>query len=281
MADAITPALKWPGSKRWLVDRLSELYAPHRKRWFVDLFTGSGAAALGVHPDRAILNDVNPHVMNFHKWVRMGLCIDHDMARGVDGLVVPLVNDQDIYYAHRERFNALIDAGQANSQEAALLFWYMNRTGYNGLVRFNRGGHFNTPFGRYAKLDYAGYAVKFHQIGRAMQTWRLLSRDFTLVPVKPGDFLYADPPYDDQAGGGFTGYAAGSFAWYDQVRLADFLAKHDGPVVASNAATDRIIDLYRERGFQVETVAVRRSISCKGSRRTAAMEIIATKGVGR
>jgi DNA adenine methylase len=281
MSDTIQPALKWPGSKRWMVDRLSELYAPHRKRWFIDLFTGSGAAVLGVRPDRAVMNDANPHVMNFHKWVRMGLCIDHDMARGIDGLVVPLVNNSATYYAHRKRFNDLIDAGQSNTQEAALLFWYMNRTGFNGLCRFNRGGHFNTPFGRYAKLDYAGYAVKFHQIGRAMQTWRLLSRDFAAVPSKPGDFLYADPPYDNEKSAGFTSYAAGGFGWHDQVRLADFLARHDGPVVASNAATERIIDLYRERGFAVETVQVRRSISCKGSERKPALEMIATKGVKR
>lgn len=280
MVDAITPALKWPGSKRWMVERLSEFYAPHRKRWFIDLFTGSGAAVLGVRPERAVINDANPHVMNFHKWVRMGLCIDHDMARGTDGLVVPLSNDSGTYYAHRERFNNLIDAGQSNTQEAALLFWYMNRTGFNGLCRFNRGGHFNVSFGSYAKLDYAEYAVKFHQIGRAMQTWRLLSRDFALVPSKPGDFLYADPPYD-KVGSNFTDYASGGFSWRDQVRLADFLARHDGPVVASNAATERILDLYRERGFAVETVQVRRSISCKAESRKPATEMIATKGVKR
>jgi len=274
--EPIAPALKWAGSKRWMVNRLRELYRPYQGRWFIDLFTGSGAAAFGVRPGRAVLNDLNPHVINFHRWVRMGLCVDHDIARGTDGMVVPLVNDAETYYAHRARFNALIDAGKDNTQEAAILFWYMNRTGYNGLCRFNRSGYFNVPMGRYAKLDYEALAGDFPTLSKTMWAWRLLSRHFSKVPFRPGDFVYADPPYDHD-GTGFVDYAAGSFGWEDQVCLAEFLANHDGPVVASNAATDRIVDLYLSHGFGIEYVEVPRRISCKAGERKPALEIIATK----
>lgn len=276
--EPLTPALKWAGSKRWMVDRLRGYYEPFRGRWFVDLFTGSGAAVLGVMPARAMINDANPHVINFHRWVRMGMCVDHDIAKGTDGLLVPLRNDEETYYAHRKRFNELIDAGKHDTQEAAILFWYMNRTGYNGLCRFNRAGHFNVPMGRYKNLDYQALSADFQRISRAMWAWRLLARDYQRVPFRPGDFVYADPPYDHD-GTGFVDYAAGSFAWHDQERLAAFLAKHDGPVVASNAATDRIVDLYLSHGFGIEYVEVPRRISCKAGERRAALEIIATKGV--
>ena len=63
-------------------------------------------------------------------------------------------NESGNYYASRHRFNELLQAGEAGTAEAASLFYYLNRTGYNGLCRFNRRGLFNVPFGRYRKIDY-------------------------------------------------------------------------------------------------------------------------------
>ena len=56
--------------------------------------------------------------------------------------------------SNRDRFNALIAAGDYSNAEAAGLFYYLNRTGYNGLCRFNRSGGFNTPCGRYSRINY-------------------------------------------------------------------------------------------------------------------------------
>ncbi len=64
-----------------------------------------------------------------------------------------MANDSRQYYAHRERFNQLLSEGQGETAEAAALFYYLNRTGYNGLCRFNRGGGFRlVPFGRYSRI---------------------------------------------------------------------------------------------------------------------------------
>ena len=52
------------------------------------------------------------------------------------------------YYKARNRFNALLKSKAFNTAEAAALFYYLNRTGYNGLCRFNSSGGFNVPFGR-------------------------------------------------------------------------------------------------------------------------------------
>ena len=58
--------------------------------------------------------------------------------------------------------------------------------------------------------------------------------------MQPDDFIYADPPYDVE----FVSYSQQGFNWDDQVRLADWLAKHPGPVVLSNQATERVVQLY-------------------------------------
>ena len=104
-----------------------------------------------------------------------------------------MANDQALFYRHRDRFNDLLASRRADSREAAALFYYLNRTGYNGLCRFNRSGLFNVPFGRYARI---GYIRDFSEYRDSFAAWTFVSRDMEAVPLEPGDFVYADPPYD-------------------------------------------------------------------------------------
>ena len=94
--------------------------------------------------------------------------------------------------------------------------------------------------------------------------------DFEDLKLRNDDFVYADPPYDVE----FTQYAKQAFTWEDQVRLAKWLAQHPGPVVASNQATDRIVELYSSLGFKLMTLDAPRRISCTGDR-TPAREVLA------
>jgi DNA adenine methylase len=92
------------------------------------------------------------------------------------------------------------------------------------------------------------------------------------VALQPDDFVYADPPYDVQ----FTRYGKDGFAWDDQERTAECLARHRGPVVLVNQATARIEKLYRRLGYGVRFLDAPRRISCTGDR-TPAREIFATR----
>jgi DNA adenine methylase len=257
---ALAPPLKWAGGKRWQVPLLRPLWEPHRRRRLVEPFCGGLAVALGLQPERALLNDRNPHLINFYRRLQRGLTI-----------TIPMRNERAAYYRHRDRFNALIDAGAADTAEAAALFYYLNRTGYNGLCRFNRRGRFNVPFGRYARIRYTR---DFTAYAGALAGWTFRHGDLAAVPVEPDDFIYADPPYDVQ----FTAYAAGRFDWDDQERTAALLARHPGPVVLVNQATPRIMQLYRLLGFKVHTVQAPRRISCTGDRRPA-REVVATRNL--
>jgi DNA adenine methylase len=207
-------------------------------------------------PDEALLNDVNPHLVNFYRWLKRGLEV-----------TIPMRNDRALYYAHRERFNRLLQNGQATSAEAAALFYYLNRTGYNGLCRFSQKGRFNVPFGSYKTISYER---DFSEYRAAFTRWTFTATDFEAVPLKPDDFVYADPPYDVD----FTQYAKGGFTWDDQVRTAQWLARHPGPIVLVNQATDRIIALYQSLGFSLRYLKAPRMISCTGDR-TPAREVLA------
>jgi len=226
----------------------------------VEPFCGGLAVSLGLGPRRALLNDINPHLINFYRWLGRGLRID-----------IPMSNNRELYYRHRERFNELLAAGRGQEAEAAALFYYLNRTGYNGLCRFNRRGTFNVPFGRYANINYTR---DFTPYGEAFSGWEFIGDDFASIPLERDDFVYADPPYDVE----FTHYAQGGFGWEDQVRAAAFLARHRGPVVLSNQATRRIVTLYRKLGFKLRYLSAPRMISCDGDR-TRAREVLAMKNV--
>ena len=162
-------------------------------------------------------------------------------------------------------------AGKGRTAEAASLFYFLNRTGYNGLCRFNRSGEFNVPFGSYKQITYTR---DFTPYRAAFADWDFSVGDFEAIALAPTDFVYADPPYDVE----FTQYSQGGFTWDDQVRTATWLSKHRGPVILVNQATDRVADLYRTLGYGVRDLDAPRRISCTGDR-TPAREVLATRNI--
>jgi DNA adenine methylase len=256
----LRPPLKWAGGKRWQVPHLLPLWASNEGRRLVEPFCGGLAVTLGLMPRRALLNDVSPHLINFYRWLKRGLTI-----------TIPMENDKTLYYAHRVWFNEILGSGGASTSRAAELFYYLNRTGYNGLCRFNQSGGFNVPFGRYARI---GYVRDFSEYRAALSDWQFDSSDFEDLKLESADFVYADPPYDVE----FTHYSKNGFSWDDQVRTAKWLAKHKGPVILSNQATKRIVKLYRKLGFTLRFLEAPRMISCTGDR-TPAKEVLALKNL--
>jgi DNA adenine methylase len=230
----------------------------HRDRRLVEPFCGGLAVALGLMPDRALLNDINPHLINFYSWLKQGLRVD-----------IRLEHNSTVFYTHRARFNDLLRQRQEQSREAASLFYYLNRTGYNGLCRFNSSGEFNVPFGKYTRINYTN---DFSHYGPVLGAWEFRLGDFAQLPIVPDDFIYADPPYDVE----FTKYAKEGFSWDDQVRTARWLAAHPGPVVLVNQATDRILELYRDLGFRLTFLHAPRRINCTGDR-SPAREVFALR----
>ena len=259
----IRPPLKWAGGKRWLLPYLKPIWTSYSNRRLVEPLCGGLAVTFGLKPTRAILNDINPHLINFYQQIKQGLNVD-----------ISMVNDKELYYKQRERFNQLIKEDNWNTPEAAQLFYYLNHTGYNGLCRFNKSGLFNVPFGRYSKINYL---KNFKPYTQMFADWDFTCGDFSKVNVSSEDFVYIDPPYDVE----FRQYSAEGFSWEDQVRLANWSANLNAPVVISNQATDRVVELYKSLGITYQFVDGPRFISCVGNRRGAVIEVLATMRVLR
>jgi DNA adenine methylase len=249
------PLLKWAGGKSWQVPVLKRIWRPHTHRRLVEPFCGSLSVALALEPARALMNDANPHLINFYRQVQQGVACDLELR----------IED---YTHHRDWFNDLIAHDLAMTPDGARLFYYLNRCGFNGLCRFNSSGGFNVPVGRPSSGVKPFSPVLARHV---LKRYEFTCGDFGDVVLEPDDFVYADPPYDD----GFTSYTGNAFTWDDQERIALLLAGHPGPVLLTNLATDRILNLYRHLGYWCTTMSAPRRISAKGNR-SPVLEVLAT-----
>lgn len=247
-----TLPLKYPGGKSWIGGILEKYY--DRSQWYYAPFCGGLSDALALKPKRAFLSDINRPIVDFWEWVQ------------TDGkLTIEMRNNQEFYYRMRSQFNGSVDP-----VERSQLLYYLNRTCYNGLMRFNKNGKFNVPFGQYKKINYRD---NFDDVKSVIRDWIFNCADFEQVPIIHKGLVYLDPPYDSD----FTAYSGRTFTWDDQVRLIEWTKRVDGAIVISNQASDRIIDLYRDNGFEISFVEIGRNINCKAEGRKAVREVIAVR----
>lgn len=250
----------WVGGKRWQLPIIKRLYAPYRETHrFLEAFCGSCSITFGLEPKRAALIDENPHLINFYKQARNGLRITIDTS-----------NTPEVYYRHRARFNELIER-ERNTPEAAQLFYYLNRTGFRGLCRFNQRGQFNVPFGHRKTTVIRTSFEELHA-----RPWSFFDMHYASYLPFVDDFVYADPPYDCE----FTGYTGNEFAWHHQEQVAIWFSMHKGPVVLCNQDTPRIVELYRNWGFEVFKVAAPEMMRArKGNNPGARHEVLAVRNL--
>lgn len=273
------PFLKWPGGKAQL---LPELLArvPEKYGTYHEPFLGGGALFFALLPQKAVLSDVNPRLINCYKAVRdnCSKVIEQLRRRAQDHRHDPESN----YYHVREVFNSphyalYAETSDVPSVSDAARFIYLNKTCFNGLWRVNRSGEFNVPAGRYKNPTICD-EENLRAASAALQNAELICGDFERGTPCPnrGDFWYADPPYVPLSKtADFTAYTKDGFTLDDQRRLsvvARNLKAVGVTVMLSNSFVPEVVSLYPD--FTVRTVEARRAINSKGDRRGAVQEAI-------
>jgi DNA adenine methylase len=189
------PPLKCQGIKTKLVDWIKDHAILENDGTWIEPFMGSGVVGFNVRPNRAVFSDVNPHIINFYNAIKSGE-IDSSIAREFlekEGALLQK-KGEDHYYEIRERFNK-------NPSSLDMLF--LNRACFNGVMRFNRKGGFNVPFGhkpeRFAKAYITKIANQIKYVSQAVSQydWQFVCSDFktTIAAASSSDFIYCDPPY--------------------------------------------------------------------------------------
>ena len=189
------PPIKCQGIKTKLVPTILRQIKRDPDKLWVEPFLGSGAVTLNVAPKRALLADSNPHLIRFYQAIKDG-DVDGPKARRFlerEGRHLA-VRGQDHYYYVRDRFN---------STGAPLDFLFLNRSCFNGLIRFNKRGGFNVPFGHKPNRFARAYITKIvnqiecFRMASMLFSWRFACQDFrvTIQEATKDDFVYCDPPY--------------------------------------------------------------------------------------
>ena len=274
--------LKWAGGKYSLVEDIAKRLNQAQEltgssaSTLVEPFVGAGSVFLNTDFEHYVLNDINADLINLYKELANA---PDEFISDARKLFTQLNNDPDIYYGLRARFNASRDA-----YERAILFLYMNRHGYNGLCRYNLKGIFNVPFGKYKKPYFPEHEMYFfaQKAEKATFTCKSYKDVFTSLPNNA--VVYCDPPYVPLSKtASFTSYAKGGFNLDDQANLAN-LAEH----AASNKRTSVLISnhdtvwtrkIYEQA--ELDVIAVKRTISPKGSGRNKVNELMAMYLSGR
>ncbi len=191
----LVPPLKCQGIKTKLVGEIGRIAQTQDFQRWVEPFCGSCVVALNVQPKRALLSDTNIHIIRLYQEIQSGN-LTAALAKSFleeEGNKLR-TQGEPYFYAVRERFNTC---------PTSLDFLFLNRSCFNGVMRFNRSGKFNVPYGHKPERFAQAYVTKItNQIKRISEVisscdWTFASKDFrqTLESAEPGDLIYADPPY--------------------------------------------------------------------------------------
>ena len=189
------PPIKCQGIKSKLVPWIKSLIDWRNQYRWVEPFVGSGVVGFNMHPKSALFCDSNPHIINFYSEINKGI-ITPPIAREfleTEGQELAKYGIE-YYYSVRERFN---------NDHDPLDFLFLNRSCFNGVIRFNSKGGFNVPFGHKPHRFSKAYITKIvNQIDVVFQLsricdWSFRCKEFqeTLSEVTENDFVYCDPPY--------------------------------------------------------------------------------------
>lgn len=201
------PLLKYRGGKSKEIPHI-EKHIPFFRGRYIEPFFGGGAMFFYLEPKKAIINDINSKLMMFYKSVKLDFDPLQKELSEIEKIYrinrkkfeelksktpTKKVNDNNeaLYYQIRDMFNDLTNKKYSD----ALLYFFINKTAYSGMIRYNSKGEFNVPYGRYANLN-TSLVTKAHS--QLLFNAEIYNCDYKNIfeMAKEDDFMFLDPPYD-------------------------------------------------------------------------------------
>lgn len=177
--------LKSSQAKSFILENIESI-APASTR-LVEPFAEAGEIFLKTNFPKYLINVTNPDLINLYRILQRKPDTFIQEARK---LFTPMTNSPDAYYDLRTEFNSISD-----NFRKAVLFFYMNRHGYNGLIRYNQSSSFNVPFGKYKKPYFPENELYFFAQKAQKVTFTNLSYSELFSQLESGDTVFCNPPY--------------------------------------------------------------------------------------
>ena len=146
-------------------------------------------------------------------------------------------NDEETYYQVRDEMpiNDYLDNAKR--------FYYQRKTCYRGMLRYNRAGKFNIPFGRYKTYNFE--ILKNKKYEDLLQNTTVELKDFSYIFENynsSDNFMFLDPPYDSE----FTDYGYCSFGKDEQKKLFECFKNTNIKCLMIIGKTPFISELYKD-----------------------------------
>lgn len=286
------PFIKWVGGKGQLIEQLEALlpadFSERENVTYIEPFVGGGAMLfymLQKYPNikSAVINDINPDLTLCYQVVRDN---PTELVKSLDAIqteyhALRTEEERKIFFLNkRDRFNTK----SLDSIENCTLFFFLNRTCFNGLYRVNKAGKFNVPFGKYSTPTICD-ADTIYVDSRLLQKVEIMTGDFeqTYTKIEDNTFFYFDPPYRPLSNtSGFNDYSKEDFNDNAQIRLKYFCDKLNEigvDFMLSNSdclgkdGIDRFFDdLFID--YRIERVWASRNVNAIASKRGKLTEIV-------
>ena len=249
------PLIKYRGGKSKEISSFIK-YIPEQFDTYFEPFFGGGAVFFYLEPRKAIINDVNAKLMGFYLDVKE----KYDIVRQqLDELQAIYENNQieykrakmlrpnervenkneALYYTLRDMFNHKIEPKYLDS----VVYFFINKTAYSGMIRYNAQGEYNVPFGRYQNFNTQLVTSKHHEL---LQRASLLTGDYsvTFSMATKNDFMFLDPPYDCIFNDYGNVETANGFNEAEHIRLATDFRKLKCKAMMVIGKTPLTVELY-------------------------------------
>ena len=226
----LKPLIKWSGGKSDEIKRF-EKYFPVTFNKYIEPFIGGGSVYFYLNPNNAVINDVHTELIDFYR------CIAEGKMGEIYEFMKNTPNDEETYYKIRDQME--VNEPLDNAKK----FYYQRKTCYRGMLRYNKNGKFNIPFGRYKTINFNELTNKQYEV--LLSKTEILHEDFEYIFENYNDennFMFLDPPYDSE----FTDYGYCQFGKDKQVKLAELFKTTKIKCLMIIGKTKFIEELYKD-----------------------------------
>ena len=201
------PIIKYRGGKSKEINNFIE-FIPNQYDRYIEPFAGGAALFFYLAPNAALINDINSRLVNFYSAVRENFDslkaeltrleltyrsnqMEYEQIKMKDKSRHVENKNEALYYLLRDMYNGIIEKKYLD----ATLYYFINKTSYSGMLRFNLKGEFNVPFGRYKNFNTQLVSEEHSEL---LKRTEITNEDYSEIfnRCTVNDFVFLDPPYD-------------------------------------------------------------------------------------
>ena len=249
------PIIKYRGGKSKEINNFIE-FIPNQYDRYIEPFAGGAALFFYLAPNAALINDINSRLVNFYSAVRDNFDslkaeltrleltyrsnqMEYEQIKMKDKSRHVENKNEALYYLLRDMYNGIVEKKYLD----ATLYYFINKTSYSGMLRFNSKGEFNVPFGRYKNFNTQLVSEEHSEL---LKRTEITNEDYSEIfnRCTVNDFVFLDPPYDCI----FTDYGnieQNGFAEDDHRRLAQDFRNLESKSLMVIGKTPLTEELYR------------------------------------